>query len=158
MSKKSIVKNVQGNGGGPGSFMDLYKFEVTMEDGTTGNMFKKTDNPFIEIGQDVHYSINPKGTIKILPADGSSWDDKKPSGIANHYSNVAKSGGPLTRDELIVRQTCIKAAVDFCKNNDCSPEEVTANAQIFRDWIFTGCCENKAPELTVTNKTDDLPF
>ena len=64
MSKKSKVTNLQANGGGPGSFMDLYKFEVTMEDGTTGNMFKKTDNPYIEVGQEVNYSINNKGTIK----------------------------------------------------------------------------------------------
>tara|TARA_R110000744_G_scaffold196593_1_gene315879 strand:+ start:9627 stop:10088 length:462 start_codon:yes stop_codon:yes gene_type:complete len=153
MSKKSKVKTVQGNGGGPGAFMDLYKYEVSMEDGTTGNMFKKTDNPFIEVGQEVHYTVNAKGTIKILPADGSTWEDKKAN---TEYAKVPTSPTPtsgLTRDELIVRQTCIKAAVDFCKNANCSPEEVTANAQIFRDWIFT----EKLPVKT-NGQTNDMPF
>ena len=123
---KGKVKTVQGNGGGPGSFMDLYKFEVTMEDGTTGNMFKKTDNPYIGPGDEVQYTINAKGT---------------------------NSTTLLSRDELIVRQTCIKAAVDFCKNANCSPEEVTENAQIFRDWVFT----EKLPVKT-NGQTNDVPF
>ena len=151
MIKKSKVKTVQGNGGGPGAFMDLYKFEVSMEDGTTGNMFKKTDNPYIEVGQEVHYSINHKGTIKILPADGSNWEDKKTTSV---HAIVPTSSRILTKDELIVRQTCIKAAVEFCRSNNCGPEEVTANAQIFRDWIFTGCCTK--PKADSNN--DDLPF
>ena len=154
MSKKSTVKTVQGNGGGPGAFMDLYKFEVTLEDGTTANMFKKTDNPFIEVGQEVCYTLNNKGTIKILPADGSTWEDKK---AATNYAKVpTRPTGPsvLTRDELIVRQTCIKAAVDFCRNNNCGPEEVTTNAQIFRDWVFT----EKLPAVKTNGEANDLPF
>tara|TARA_R110000744_G_scaffold378122_1_gene493872 strand:+ start:9439 stop:9906 length:468 start_codon:yes stop_codon:yes gene_type:complete len=148
---KGKVKTVQGNGGGPGSFMDLYKFEVTMEDGTTGNMFKKTDNPYIGPGDEVQYTINAKGTFKVVRDEDGGYKPNTPNN--NNFAKSTNSTTLLSRDELIVRQTCIKAAVDFCKNANCSPEEVTENAQIFRDWVFT----EKLPVKT-NGQTNDVPF
>jgi hypothetical protein len=148
MEKTSKLTSVQGNG----TFNDLYKFELTFEDGTTGMLYRKTNEAKVENGQEYTYTINPKGTIKIVPPGGSNYA-QMPRG------NNSNTG--ISRDELIVRQTCIKAAVDFCKNSECSPERVTENAQIFRDWIFRdNCCVSKAPELKVTNEAtnDDLPF
>tara|TARA_R110000744_G_scaffold378850_1_gene495633 strand:+ start:18956 stop:19420 length:465 start_codon:yes stop_codon:yes gene_type:complete len=147
---KGKVKTVQGNGGGPGSFMDLYKYEVTLEDGTTGNMYKKSDNPYLSPGDEVSYTINAKGTFKVDREDGGTFTPKP----KDNYAKVPTSTVGLSRDELIVRQTCIKAAVDFCKNANCSPEEVTANAQIFRDWVFYDGKEKK----TSSEKINDLPF
>ena len=71
--KKSVVKSVQGDG----MFNELYKFDVSMEDGTNGKMYKKGDNPYIKTGEEVMYSINSKGTIKIIQkgAENKSFTD-----------------------------------------------------------------------------------
>jgi len=154
MEKSSKLKNVQGNG----TFNDLFKFEVEFEDGTNGIIYRKSNEAKVEIGENYNYTINEKGTVKIIPPG------KPYTGSNNYNDNYAKvptSTSGLSRDELIVRQTCIKAAVDFCKNASCSPEEVTANAQIFRDWIFTEKADIKAePKNTMieVGVKDDLPF
>lgn len=148
MEKTSKLKNVQGNG----TFNDLYKFEVSFEDGSNGILYRKTAEPKVEIGQDYTFTINQKGTVKIIPPGG--LEQYKNNG-SNNYAKVPTSSISVSRDELIVRQVAIKAAVDFCKNNNCSPEEVTANAQIFRDWIFNEATKEKMQEV---GAKDDLPF
>jgi|TARA_R110000744_G_C19150747_1_gene539371 hypothetical protein len=152
MEKVSKLKNVQATG----NFNELFKFELDFEDGTTGIVYRKTNDAKVEVGETYTYTLSPKGTIKIIP-EGKPFVG---SGNYNAPATSTVSSTGLTRDELIVRQTCIKAAVDFCKNANCSPEEVTANAQIFRDWIFT---EKQAESLkeqvvSIARPKDDLPF
>jgi len=123
--KNGKVKQVQPTG----MFQDLYKFEVTMEDGTAGIMYKKADNPFLNQGDEVNYTLSPKGTFKVIPAEGGKWSNKK--------SGATGTNKDVDVQELIVRQNSVTNAVAYCKGSNCSPEEVTGYAQIFRDWIFS---------------------
>ena len=60
---KSKLKNIQANG----NWKDFYKFDVEFEDGTTGTIFKKSEEHRLEIGKEYNYSKNDKGSIKIIP-------------------------------------------------------------------------------------------
>ena len=44
---KSKLKNIQANG----NWKDFYKFDVEFEDGTTGTIFKKSEEHRLEIGK-----------------------------------------------------------------------------------------------------------
>lgn len=156
MEKVSKLKNVQANG----NFNELFKFELDFEDGSTGIVYRKTNDAKVVVGENYTYTLSPKGTIKIIP-EGKPYTGSDNYNAAPSYAAVPTSSTGLNRDELIVRQTCIKAAVDFCKNASCSPEEVTANAQIFRDWIFMPKAENnglKETIVAIAKPADDMPF
>ena len=113
--KTANIKNVQPSG----NFKELFMFEVELDNGDTGNIYKKSINPGLELGQSVTYTINDKGTIKIQ------------RDIPNQYTQNVNTDD---RQELIVKQSCLKAAVEYDKT--CTPEDVLKNAQIFYDWVF----------------------
>jgi hypothetical protein len=102
-------------------------FEVELDNGDTGNIYKKSQNHGLELGQSVTYVINDKGTIKIQ------------RDIPNQYTQNVNTDD---RQELIVKQSCLKAAVEYDKT--CTPEDVLQNAQIFYDWVF-GKSNTKLP-------------
>ena len=153
--KKSVVKSVQGDG----KFNDLFKFDVSFEDGTDGKMYKKADNPYIKIGDEVVYSLNSKGTIKIIPkgSENNSFTPKN----NNKWSD--------NKDKLIIMQTMFKASARFHANRTDSDENDVANtAQV---WYEIACriwcdeckdeCKDKKPvviEKTKVEAGDDLPF
>ena len=58
-----------------------------------------------------------------------------------------------------MRQSSLKAAIDYCKGSNCSPKEVCESAQLFVDWIM----EKKIDVINETNteikeSNNDLPF
>ena len=121
--KTANIKSVQPSG----NFKELFMFEVELDNGDTGNIYKKSQNHGLELGQSVTYTINDKGTIKIQ------------RDIPNQYTQNTPTDD---RQELIVKQSCLKAAVEYDKT--CTPEDVLKNAQIFYDWVF-GKSNTKLP-------------
>ena len=113
--KTANIKSVQPSG----NFKELFMFEVELDNGDTGNIYKKSQNHGLELGQSVTYVINDKGTIKIQ------------RDIPNQYKQNVNTDD---RQELIVKQSCLKAAVEYDKT--CTPEDVLQNAQIFYVWVF----------------------
>ena len=60
-----------------------------------------------------------------------------------------QSTKPDNVQDLIVKQSSLKAAVEFC-DKDCTVEHIIANAEVFYDWVMTG----KKPEAS----KDGMPF
>ena len=142
MEHKSKLVSVQPTG----TFKEMYKFEVEFVDGNTGVIYRKTNEAKVEVGTEYPYTLNDKGTIKIInPEYKGGGGSVASSGFSNN-----------DRDELIVRQNSITNAVAYCRGSNCSPEEITDTAQIFRDWVFNKPATVKeTPALEVTN---DNPF
>ncbi len=145
--KTSKVKRVTGNGTWEGNYGMMYKFEVEFENGDCGEYSSKKEfqTKFIE-GEEVNYEFIDGKFPKVKPYYAPPQ--------SNGQINYKKDDNV---QDLIVRQSSLKAAVDFCRGNDCSPEEVCSTAQIFADWV------NKKPaKMKTINKTeidkDDLPF
>ena len=151
--KKSVVKSVQGDG----MFNELYKFDVSFEDGTNGKMYKKADNPYIKIGDEVMYSLNSKGTIKIIPkgAENNSFTPKN--------SNF---GSDTNRDNLILLQTMFKCSAEYhAHRQNSSDTDVADTAQVWYEIAHRIIGDDK-PEVktpVVIEKTpvvvgNDVPF
>tara|TARA_Y100000310_G_scaffold274357_1_gene290307 strand:- start:493 stop:921 length:429 start_codon:yes stop_codon:yes gene_type:complete len=100
-----------------------------------------------QIGWELTYEIQEKGQHEFDKAKAVAPDKFKSNGQTSYSSSVKKDDV----QELIVRQSSLKAAVDLCRGNDCSPEEVCATAQIFAEWVMK-------KEVKSKTKSDDLPF
>ena len=137
--KNSKVVNVQGSG----MFKELYVFEVELDNGDIGKIYRKSNDSKLTNGQDISYTINDKGSIKI---------------VTDYQKNQSQSSPQKSDDvqKLIVKQSTLKAAVDY--DNKCSPEDVLKNAQMFYDWVM-GLSPAQSKINKVAEKFDsDLPF
>tara|TARA_R100001163_G_C5051490_1_gene188300 strand:+ start:1344 stop:1724 length:381 start_codon:yes stop_codon:yes gene_type:complete len=115
--KKSKLTNIQANG----NWKDFYKFDVEFEDGTIGTIFKKSSEHRLEIGKEYNYSKNEKGSIKIIPEGGV---------YTTNYTNNDE------RQKYIIRQSMLKAAVDFHSNSSCTTAQVIGTAEEFEEWVL----------------------
>jgi len=143
MEKKSVVKNVQGNGTFDWNGKTFYVFAIEFENGDSGdfNTISDTQNKFVK-GQETAYTIDAKNPQypKIKPV----W-----AGNSNNNQNQSIPA-PINqeKDLLIVKQVCVKCAAEMVGKND--PTAVIKTANVLVQWIMSG----EKP----TKETTDLPF
>ena len=146
--KTDKVKKVTANGTWEGKFGMMYKFEVEFFNGDCGEYSSKSQEQtkFIE-GQEANYEFTDGKFPKVKP----------------FYAPPTNKGMTYRKDDnvqnLIVRQSSLKAAVDYCRGSSCSPEEVCENAQLFAEWVL----EKKMDVINETTNgikesNNDLPF
>jgi len=148
--KTDKVKRVTANGTWEGKFGMMYKFEVEFENGDCGEYSSKSQEQtkFVE-GQNADYEFTSGKFPKVKPfyappqSNGQSFNYKKDDNVQH----------------LIVRQSSLKAAVDYCRGSNCSPEEVCENAQLFVEWVM-GKKMDIINETTngIKESNNDLPF
>jgi hypothetical protein len=101
MEKEAKVTKVQGDG----MFNDLYKFELELDNGDSGKVYKKLDNAGVQIGETITYTQNDKGTIKVQ------------TGYQKRFPEKFKDKGYDKRTQrYIIRQSSLKTATDFIIN------------------------------------------
>lgn len=103
--KQSKITSVQGTG----TFKDLFKFEIAFENGDVGTMFKKSQNPFVAVGDRVEYEITDSGkghkiAIKNKLDAPNNPAGSQPQSTTNDFEN---------REFRIVRQSQLKMAFDI---------------------------------------------
>jgi len=131
----SKIKSIQGNGTWESKHGLMYANIVEMEDGTILKANSKSQQPPYKVGDEVEYHVQGEnsygkwGKVK-LP------DEQKPQG---------KSYGGFSpeKDAKITRQSCIKAAAEWCAGQVDTerydtPLQVIAVAQMFANWCETG--------------------
>ena len=137
--KTSKVKNVQANGTWEGKFGLMYKFEVEMEDGNVGEYSSKSkDQDKFVVGKEMEYEY-----------DGGKFPKIKPHYAKSNFTGGFK--GNDDRQESIIRQSSLKASIEYLKGAEASLEEVFEAAEKMIAWV------NKK-EAPTNNNTDDLPF
>tara|TARA_B100001564_G_scaffold314324_1_gene288364 strand:+ start:372 stop:878 length:507 start_codon:yes stop_codon:yes gene_type:complete len=127
MQKKSKVTNVQANGTWEGSYGTMYKFEVTFENGDTGEYSSKSldQNKFV-IGHETEYEFTDGKYPKVKPVYNA------PSGGSfNKYNNDPD------RQRMIVKQSSLKVASDLCiANNKTDLNSVFKVADQIVKWVM----------------------
>ena len=142
MIKKSKVKSVQANGTWEGKFGVMYKFEIEFENEDAGEYSSKTQdqNKFVE-GQEMEYEFIDGHFPKVKPVY------QKPDFVSNGVSGSYKKDDNVQK--MIVKQSSLKSAVDYCSGGNCSTSDVLKVAQEFVDWVM----ENKKP-----SENNEMPF
>ena len=131
MQKNSKIKNVTGDG----NFKELLVFILELENGDTGKIYRKETSQPLEVGQEITYTKNDKGTIKIA--------FNKEGG--NFSSNVSVNSDKMTKedwakkDDTIIKQTCIKASCEFnAQSQATTAKDVIEDATLFYNWVTKG--------------------
>jgi len=146
--KTAKVTNVQGSG----TFKELYVFELQLDNGDTGKIYKKGQDAGVKVGEEITYTLNDKGSIKIQREQYSGGG----GGFSKSSPNTQKS---------IERQCSIKSAVALCSayiksGNSVNSADVLRLADTFNNWINGAETEVVAKTEKVVAKIDntDLPF
>ena len=152
--KTSKIKSIQNDG----TWNDLFKFEVQMENGDVGGVFAKTQIPTWKVGDEMNYEYTQKGkywNIKFLQSSKPAW---------NGGGAAPKSYGKSPEDKAdIARAVALKAAVDLHKGEGQDINQqigiICATAQAFEIYLTTG--DNPYKDAIMDGKmsnADDLPF
>ena len=72
---------------------------------------------------------------------------QKPDFASNGFSGGYKKDDNIQK--MIVKQSSLKSAVDYCSGGNCSTSDVLKVAQEFVDWVM----EDKKP-----NENNEMPF
>jgi len=137
-----------------GTWKEFYKFEVELNNGDSGVMYKKTPQHWLEEGQEINYNINDKGTLKVIR---EGWDNPSSSNGSGggssedrFYSKEEKSKIFDAKDRRISKLSVLKCAVDIAISKGVyTPEEILGQAEQFLSWIYE---EQKQEEK------ENLPF
>ena len=152
--KTSKIKSIQNDG----TWNDLFKFEVQMENGDVGGVFAKTQIPTWKVGDEMNYEYTQKGkywNIKFLQSSKPAW---------NGGGAAPKSYGKSPEDKAdIARAVALKAAVDLHKGEGEPMEKqigiICATAQAFEIYLTTGDNPYKDAIMDAQlSNADDLPF
>jgi hypothetical protein len=143
---KSKIKDIQGNG----TYKDMFIYEISLENGDIGNIYRKTENAKVEIGQDLEYELKPSGTIKII-TDYNREEFIKKTTTSNSNTNVKSDDIQL----MIVKQSCLKASAEMNPSGT-DREQIIDDAQYFTDWVMDNCCAKKDNKTKDSN--EDIPF
>ena len=113
----------------------MYKFEIDFQNDDCGEYSSKSkdQNKFV-IGEEVEYEFIDGKFPKVKPVY------QKPDFASNGFSGGYKKDD--TVQKMIVKQSSLKSAVDYCSGGNCSTSDVLKVAQEFVDWVM----ENKKPD------------
>jgi len=115
-----------------GQWQDLFKLEVRFDNGDFGTAFAKSQTPPYAVGEDVEYTKNEKGTVKIQRANAFGGGGYAPS--APSAPSFAPKGND-DRSASIIRQVALKAAVEYACAAQHDVNTILANAETFNAWM-----------------------
>lgn len=98
-----------------GQWQEFHKMEVAFDDGQKGTAFSKTPSPWYNIGDEVEYSINAKGSVKI--SKGTA-----PYSGGGYSGGGGSKGG--SKDEQIARSVAFKGAIDLVVGGKISLQDI----------------------------------
>jgi hypothetical protein len=159
MEKNDVVKSVQANGTFDFQGKTFYKYEVEMENGDVGeyNSVSANQSHFVEGAQvDYIYDTSKPKFPKIKPV----YNFKASPSRDGNYQNIQKAQRGDDVQKMIVKQSCLKAAVEYVGPNSqyANVLEVTKIAQLFVDWVMDDTMPETKTKKKSKKETTDLPF
>ena len=113
-----------------GQWQDLFKLEIRFDNGDFGTAFAKSQTPSYAVGDEVEYTKNEKGTIKIQRPNNFGGGGS----FGGSFANASKSSGD-DRSASIIRQVALKAAVEYACAAGHDVNTILANAETFNKWM-----------------------
>ena len=126
--------------------------EVTLDDGTFGNALAKSPIPWYNVGDEVKYTKNARGGLKIEKPDSAGYAQ----GGSQSYASRPQGGG--AKDEQIARSVAFKGAIDLVVGGKAGITDIAKMTAAFTAIVMGQ--EEKPQGRTHENHfaEDDLPF
>ena len=123
-TKKSIITelNLQAD-----KFNDMFIFTIVFENGDIGKMYKKKDKTYEQVGDEVEYTISPKGTVKIAFKGESKFSNTSTKPSYSNNTNDAK--------EDIRFSVAFKGAIDLASAGQIGIEDIQATTIGFDKFL-----------------------
>ena len=149
----------------------LYKFALTFDNGDTGEYSSvKPDQTKFVVGMEAEYELNATqygNRIKPVYSQGGGFS-------GGGYLSGGYSSGSDDKQRMIVKQSSLKAAVDFLKDKGAKSTDVLKVADSFVSWVmeedkketsYDNHFSSREEKIQVVNAIvngqaadDDLPF
>ena len=147
----------------------LYKFVLSFDNGDTGEYSSvKPDQTKFVVGMEAEYELNATqygNRIKPVYSQGGGFS-------GGGYSSGGYSSGSDDKQRMIVKQSCLKAAVDLLKDKGAKSTDVLKVADSFVSWVmeedkketsYDNHFSSREEKIQVANaivngQDDDLPF
>lgn len=156
----ALIKKIEYKGN---EFNDLHKYEIELEDNgekVIGNIFKKTDNPYFKEGDEVEYTINNKGTLKLNKPGQTPYNQNQPKISGGGYKYQTND----QESERIARSVALKEALLLRQSELKDPKPLTfylAIATSFSKYILDGTIQEPNFDEALksqANQNDSVPF
>jgi hypothetical protein len=127
----SKIKEVKSVSDPYGKYQTLYH-KLIMENGDKIDIGKQKEQ---KVGWEMTYEITEEGQNEFNKAKAVA-----PEGFKSNNTTSGSSNGVYKKDDtvqkLIVKQSSLKAAVDYCSGGNFQPNEVLAIAREFVGWVM----------------------
>ena len=130
MEKVSQLKSVIEKG----TFNELFKFECEFIDGTIGLLYRKTNEAKVIVNEVYTYTINDKGTIKIIP-EGKAYTGPNNYNKTNSTGPTANIQRKTNEADRIARSVALKTATDLGIAQGLELAEILETAKIMSEFI-----------------------
>jgi len=114
---QSKIKTIQPNGTYEGQNGLMYKFEIELQDGSSGEVSAKSENRW-NVGDEVEYEVTP-----------SKWGDKMKLSKAGYN----QKGGYNKQDPEIQKQINASWALSHAIQQESDPEKIIEHAE----WLLS---------------------
>ena len=121
----------------------LYVFELELDNGDVGAIFKQKDNPYVEEGSSITYEMTERGTIKIQRDSGFS---------SNNSPNYSTKKDDV--QDYIIRQSSLARAIDLVVHEKIETHDWKKTAENFFDWVKG----NDEKPMAFENRDTKAPF
>ena len=125
----------------------LYVFQLKLENGDIGAIFKTTDNPYVSVGDTINYTKTETGNIKIQ-REGYSNNNS-----SYNYTKDEKTKIFDAKDRRISKLAILKCAVELVCNDKIELNDLEKYSDNFLNWVYD------KPSVKDLEFTDDkIPF
>lgn len=159
MQKNSIVKSVQANGSYDWNGKTYFRYEIQMENGDIGeysSISASQTNFMKDVAVDYIFDQSKPQYPKIKPV----YQFNAPPHRNGNNTNIQKAAAGDNVQKMIVKQSCLKAAVECIQRDDA--DAIIRLADTFVNWVMNdNHTINKRTfkqQIQDKKETTDLPF
>tara|TARA_R100001086_G_scaffold168914_1_gene91855 strand:+ start:3225 stop:3674 length:450 start_codon:yes stop_codon:yes gene_type:complete len=109
----------------------LYVFQLKMENGDIGGLFKTTENPYVSVGDTINYTKTEHGNIKIQ-RDGFGSSNKENF----NYTKDEKTKIFDAKDRRISKLAIIRDTIQLVCHDKLQINEMQPFAENLLNWVY----------------------
>ena len=110
----------------------LYVFELELDNGDKGAIFKQKDNPYVEVGDSITYELTERGTIKIQRDGGFA----KPKSDNQFYTKEEKTQIFDAKDRRISKLAILRDTLNLVCHDKIELKDVETFAENMLNWVY----------------------
>jgi|TARA_R100000231_G_scaffold17309_1_gene17991 hypothetical protein len=108
-------------------FNDMFIFTICFENGDIGKLYKRKDKTYEQVGDEVEYTLSPKGTVKIAFKGESKFNDNNNKPSYSNNNNDAR--------EDIRFSVAFKGAIELASAGKIGIDEVEKFTVMYDDFL-----------------------